>query len=69
MSTFESGRQFLVDPFTAQTFYREPANGVYSPWTPLDPSDRHLPRPEAHNVSDSFGLLVRSIHTISDCRS
>jgi len=62
MSTFDSGRQFFVDPFTAQTFYWEPVNGVYSPWAPLNPSDYHLPRPEVHNVREFFNLLVRPAH-------
>ena len=62
MSAFDSGWQFFVDPFTTQTFYWEPVNGVYSPWTPLNPSNYHPLRPEAHNVRKFISLLVRSAH-------
>ncbi|KAF9782300.1 hypothetical protein BJ322DRAFT_1111171 [Thelephora terrestris] len=47
MATLASGRQFYVDHFTAQTFYREAENGD---WIPLQPSDYHAPRPDAHNA-------------------
>ena len=50
MATFESGLEFTTDRFTAQTFYREPVNGLLIPWMPLNPSDYHPPRPESHNV-------------------
>jgi len=56
MAAFESGREFYVEPNTAQTFYREPINGVYSPWTPLQPSDYHPPRPESHSVRKFIGV-------------
>ena len=65
MSTFESGRQFFVDPFTTQTFYREPINGTYSPWTPLNPSDYHPMRPATHDVRKLAGPHVRSAHPAS----
>lgn len=53
MSSLESGREFVTDRFTGQTFYREPLNAsrtLYSGWVPLPPSDYHPQRPEAHNV-------------------
>lgn len=57
MAAFESGRQFHVDDFTAQTFYQEPTNGVDEPkWIPLPPSDYHPPRPESHNVRTFIGF-------------
>ena len=56
MAAFESGRQFHVDRFTSQTFYREPINGVYSPWMPLHASDYHPSRPEAHDVKNHVNL-------------
>ena len=57
MVVFESGRQFRVDGFTAQTFYQEPANGVDEPkWILLPPSDYYPPRPESHNVGIFIGV-------------
>lgn len=67
MATHESGRQFQVDRFTGQTFYREPVDGVYSPWIPLHPSDYHLLRPEAHNVRNSVRLRSLAILIWSSC--
>ena len=55
MATFESAWQFYVDPFTAQTFYRESVN---SPWIPLNPSDYHPTRPESHDVRKFIGVLL-----------
>ena len=51
MASFESGRQFETDPISGQLFYREPIDGSYSPWTPLEPSDYHLPLPATRNVN------------------
>ena len=64
MADFESGRQFFTDPVTAQTFYREPINGVYSPWMPLGPSDYHPPRPETHNVSKPISMFFHSFESV-----
>ena len=58
MAAFESGREFLVDPNTAQTFYRESVDGVYSSWIPLKPSNYHPARLEANNVSELIRMLV-----------
>lgn len=61
MAAFESTRRFFVDPITAQTFYREPVNGMYSPWMPLNPSDYHPSRPESHNVRNFVDLLLAQL--------
>jgi len=65
MTTLESGRQFHVDRFTAQTFYQEPVNGVHSPWIPLEPLDYHPPRPEAHNVRRFFWCIACFANLVS----
>src|SRR5882762_2998576 len=56
MTSFESnsGRQFETDPVSGQIFYREPIDGSYSPWTPLEPSDYHPSQPATHNVNSSL---------------
>ena len=53
---FESGRQFETDPISGQIFYREPIDGSYSPWTPLESSDYHPLQPAAHNVMSPSGV-------------
>lgn len=60
MASFESGREFLRDPVTAQLFYREPADGGLTAWAPLPPSDYHLQRPESHNV----GVFIRALLSV-----
>lgn len=47
----DSGRQFEIDPISGQVFYHEPMDSFYTPWTALEPSDYHPPRPASHNVS------------------
>lgn len=64
MSEFPSGREFCSNPSTAQLFYREPINGVLSPWIPLPQSDYHSPRHEIHNVRVPTLLPVCSSHPV-----
>ena len=63
-SGFDSGRQFEIDPVSGQIFYREPIEGFYTSWTPLEPSDYHPPRPAGHNVSGllQIYLLCTNLH-------
>ena len=59
-SGIDSGRQFEVDPVSGQLFYREPMGpgGFYTPWSALEPSDYHPPRPASHNVSDHLRIYL-----------